>query len=205
MGAYAFDPDTRLFGQEEHALTQFEFILIMTSVIYALGVAKILSGVSRLASSTGTVRTFIAHSLWVVILFTSIFLVWWATWEFRAIDWTFPQYAYLLLAPSLLYFACSLVMPEPNGDEEVDLAAHFFRVRRPLMWTFLAFTIVIVLDGPLLGTEPLLHPARVWHATWLLAAIAGIVSHGRRAHIAIAAIILSTSVILVATRFWALT
>lgn len=176
----------------------------MTSVIYALGVAQILSGVSRLSSTDGTVRTFVAHTLWVVILFTSIFLVWWATWEFREVPWTFPQYSYLLLAPILLYFACSLVMPGPSGDGDVDLEAHFFRVRRPLMWTFLVFTIVIVLDGPLLGTEPFLHPVRIWHATWFLAAALGTQSHGRRTHIAVAVVVLSTSAILVATRFWSL-
>jgi hypothetical protein len=176
----------------------------MTSVIYALGVAQILSGVSRLASSSGSVRTFFAHTLWVVILFTSIFLVWWATWEFRGVPWTFPQYSYLLLAPILLYFACSLVMPGPSGDRDIDLEAHFFRVRRPLMWTFLIFTVVIVLDGPLLGTEPLVHPVRIWHAIWLLAAGLGTQSQGPRTHTAIAAVILSTSAMLVATRFWSL-
>ncbi|HSH75155.1 MAG TPA: hypothetical protein VLA09_05710 [Longimicrobiales bacterium] len=176
----------------------------MTSVIYALGVAQILSGVSRLASAGGAVRTFAAHTLWVLILFTSIFLVWWATWEFREVPWTFPRYSYLLLAPILLYFACSLVMPRPFGERDVDLEAHFFRVRRPLMWTFLVFTVVVVLDGPLLGTEPLLHPVRIWHAAWFLAAGLGARSRGRRTHIAIAAVILSTSAALVATRFWSL-
>jgi len=178
----------------------------MTSVIYALGVAHILSGVSRMATAEGQVRTFIAHTLWVVILFTSIFLAWWATWEFREVAWTFPRYSYLLLAPTSLYFACSLVMPEPSrdGDGDVDLEAHFFRVRRPLMWTFLVFTVVVVLDGPYLGTEPLVHPVRILHATWFLAAVLGTQSRGRRTHVAVATVILSTSAILVATRFWSL-
>jgi hypothetical protein len=95
-------------------------------------------------------------------------------------------------------------MPQVSGEADVDLEAHFFRVRRPLMWTFLVFTIVIVLDGPLFGTEPFMHPARVWHTIWLLAAAWGIRSSGRRAQIGIAAVILSTSAILVATRFWSL-
>ncbi len=95
-------------------------------------------------------------------------------------------------------------MPRPSGERDVDLEAHFFRVRRPLMWTFLVFTVVVVLDGPLLGTEPFLHPVRIWHAAWFLAAGLGTRSRGRRTHIAIAAVILSTSAALVATRFWSL-
>lgn len=178
--------------------------MIMTSVIYALGVAQILSGVSKLASAVGAVRTYAAHTLWVVILFTSIFLVWWATWEFRAVEWAFAQYSYLLLAPTLLYFACSVVMPAVPGDGDIDLEVHFFRVRRPLMWTFLLFTATIVLDGPLLGTEPLLHPVRVWHGAWILAGSWGLQTRDRRAHVAIAWVVLISSAGLVATRFWSL-
>ena len=171
-------------------------------MIYALGVAEILSGLSRLASAPGRVRTFVAHTLWVGILFTAIFLAWWATWEFREVSWTFPQYFYLVLAPTLLYFACSLALPKPYGEGEIDLEAHFFRVRRPLMWTFLMFTAVIVLDGPLLGTERLIEPVRVWHAIWFLAALLGTQTQGRGTHVAISAVVLSTLAILVATRFW---
>ena len=178
--------------------------MIMTSVIYALGVAQILSGVSKLASAGGIVHTFAAHTLWVVILFTSIFLVWWATWEFRDVDWAFAQYSYLLLAPTLLYFACSLVMPAIPTDGEIDLEGHFYRVRRPLMWTFLLFTLAVVLDGPLLGTEPLLHPVRIWHGIWMLAGIWGLKTQHRRAHVAIAWVVLFASASLVATRFWSL-
>ena len=38
-------------GTEEQTLDLFEFILIITSVIYALAVAQILSGISRLAQT----------------------------------------------------------------------------------------------------------------------------------------------------------
>ncbi len=142
----------------------------MTSVIFALSVAQVLSGVSRLAQAAGEVRTFLAHTLWVVLLFTAIFLSCWATWEFRGVDWAFPQYAYLLLAPILLFFSCSLILPDDFGGASVDLEAHFFKVRRPLMWSWLVFTMVIIFDGPFLGTESVVHPIRFAHAVWLVAA-----------------------------------
>ena len=68
-------------------------------------------GASRVAQSSAAFRTFFAHSVWVVVLFAFIFLVWWATWEFRSIDWTFPKYVYMLITPTLLFFACSLIVP----------------------------------------------------------------------------------------------
>ena len=102
----------------------FEYILIITSVIFAMAVAQILSGVSRLAQSPATVRPYLAHTVWVFIFFAYIFLIWWATWEFRAIDWTFAQYAYMLIAPTLLFFACSLLVPQRIDGEAVDLEEH---------------------------------------------------------------------------------
>jgi hypothetical protein len=109
-------------GAEEKTLDLFEFILIITSVIYALAVAQILSGISRLAQTPAAIRSYIAHTLWVIIFFLYIFLIWWATWEFRSVAWTFPQYGYMLIAPTLLFFACSLLIPQRIGDQEVDLS-----------------------------------------------------------------------------------
>ena len=95
-------------------------------------------------------------------------------------------------------------MPPTPIKGDVDLEGHFFRIRLPLMWTFLLFTLTIVLDGPLLETEQLLQPVRVLHGVWLLAAVLGIISRNRVVHVAIAATILATSILLVVTRFWVL-
>ena len=94
----------------------FEFILIITSVIYAMGVAQILSGVSRLAQTDVPIRWYLPHSLWTFTLFVWIFLVWWSAWEFRDLNWTFPLYLYMALAPTLIFFACSLLIPQTIRD-----------------------------------------------------------------------------------------
>ena len=75
----------------------FEYILIITSVVYAMAVAQIMSGFSRIARPAQT-RTYLG--VWVLNLFAFVFLVWWAGWEFRAVEWTFPLYAYALVAPT---------------------------------------------------------------------------------------------------------
>jgi len=76
---------------EEYAMDLFEFIPIITSVIFALAVAQILSGVSRTAQSEVPIRYFFPHSLLVFNLFIFIFLIWWASWEFRDIEWAFAK------------------------------------------------------------------------------------------------------------------
>ena len=189
-------------GTEEQTLDLFEFILIITSVIYALAVAQILSGISRLAQTPAAIRSYIAHTLWVIFFFLFIFLIWWATWEFRSVAWTFPQYGYMLIAPTLLFFACSLLIPQRIGDKEVDLEAHFFLVRRPLFWSFLLASVAIIVDGNILAEEPIWHRGRIGHVILLGAAIWGLNTSNRRSHIAIAIIVILAFSFVSLTQFW---
>ena len=124
----------------------FEYILILTSVIYALAVAQILAGVSRMAQSPSTIKGYLPQKIWIFNLFLFVFLIWWATWEFRTVDWTFPQYAYLLVAPTLLFFVCSLLTPLHFELEETDIEAHFMRVKRPFFATYLLAVVAVVID-----------------------------------------------------------
>jgi len=180
----------------------FEYILIITSVIFALAVAQILSGISRVAQSTSTIRPFLPHSTWVFNFFIFVFLIWWATWEFRDIEWTFPKYAYMLIAPTLLFFACSLLIPQHFEAAEVKMEEHFFRIRRPLFASYFIATLAVVIDGNLLSDEPLWHSGRFGHLALLGLAIWGYVSTNKTAHKVISLMTLLAFVSLIALRFW---
>ena len=183
-------------------MDHFEFILIITSVIFALAVAQILSGVSRIAQSKSTIRFFLPHSIWVINLFVFIFLVWWVSWEFRDIQWTFPRYAYMIFAPTILYFACSLVIPQQIDGPEFNMDEHFFQIRRPLFMSFALATLVVMVDGDVLGKEPILHPGRIGNLVMLALAFWGYVSTSRKTHNFIASLILLVFFGLIAFRFW---
>jgi hypothetical protein len=180
----------------------FEFILIITSVIFALAVAQILSGMSRIAQSTTKVRLFFPHSLWIVNLFLFIFLIWWASWEFRAVEWTFPKYAYMLIAPTLLYLSCSLLVPQQLNAETADLETHFFRIRRPLFVSYFFAAVTVMIDGNLLSDEALWHEGRYGQAVVLVAAISGVATTSRKAHRIIAIVTMLAFAALITTRFW---
>ncbi len=179
----------------------FEYILILTSVIYALGVAQILAGVSRMAQSTLAIQHYLPQRIWFFNLFLLIFLIWWATWEFRTVDWTFPQYAYLLIAPTLLFFVCSLLTPLNLERDGADIEAHFKRVQRPFFAVYLLAVIAIVVDGPLLSDEPLWHSGRYGHLVLLAASVWGYFSSSRKGQIAVALVTLLALFATVA-RFW---
>ena len=180
----------------------FEYILILTSVIYALGVAQILAGVSRMAQSTSAVKHYLPQRIWVFNLFLFIFLIWWATWEFRAVDWTFPQYAYLLIAPTLLFFVCSLLTPLSLEREGADIEAHFARVQRPFFATYFLAVIAVVVDGNLLSDEPLWHSGRYGHVVLLAASVWGYFSSSKKGQTAVAILILAALIVTTVARFW---
>lgn len=180
----------------------FEFILIITSVIFALAVAQILAGISRIAQAEARISYFLPHSLWVFNLFIFIFLIWWASWEFRDVVWTFPQYAYMLIAPTLLFFACSLLIPQQINGDEVRMDDHFFRIRRPLFLSYFFATFAVIVDGNLLADEPLWHNGRWAHIGLLSLAIWAWFSSSRKAHLLIAILTTLALVAITALRFW---
>ena len=180
----------------------FEYILILTSVIYALAVAQVLAGVSRMAQSPSKIQGYLPHKIWIFNLFLFIFLIWWATWEFRTVDWTFPQYAYLLIAPTLLFFVSSLLTPLRFEHGETNIEAHFMRVQRPFFATFFLAVVAVVVDGNLLSNEPVWHSGRYGHVVLLAASVWGYFASSRKGQIAVAAITLVALIVTTVARFW---
>ena len=180
----------------------FEFILIITSVIYAMALAQILSGVSRLAQTDATIRWYVPHTMWIVILFVWVTLVWWSVWEFRLVDWTFPSYIYMLVAPTLVFFTCSLLIPKEMRNQVIDLQAHFSRIRRPFLWSFAAATIVAVLDGFVLADEPIWFPTRIGHVALIGPVFVGLYTENKQVQKIIAAIVMMALLYIMVTRLW---
>jgi hypothetical protein len=180
----------------------FEYILIMTSVIFAMAVGQLLLGLARWAQATARVRTYLPHAVWGLVLFVMIFANWWANWEFRAIAWTLPMYAYMLMAPTLFFFVCTLLTPQSFEQEEVDLEAHFFRVRRPFFAAFFVGALAILIDGFLMGTESAWHLGRIGHAAILAGILGGLVSDDRTTHRVLPWLVLSGLVGAMSWRLW---
>ena len=125
----------------------------MISVIYALSVAPLLSGVVRIAQTNLPVRHYLPQSIWAGIVFAMLLLTWWALWGFRAVEWTFSDFLIVVFEPVLLFFACSLLYPQRLDDSKVDLKLHFDKVSRMFFATLFVLVILVSVDGVILGTE----------------------------------------------------
>jgi len=180
----------------------FEFILIITSVIYALCLAPLLSGVVRLLQTDKPIRHFFPHSLWTIQMFFSVIVVWWTMWGFREVEWHFATFLYVVIEPTILYLGCSLTFPQTFDGPEVDLERHMTKVWRPLLVTMFVMSSLIFLDGVILVAEPLWHSARPFQIL-MLTTLAWSFFYNRRVTFFVTPVVLLVSIsIIVTLRFW---
>jgi len=115
--------------------------------------------------------------------------------------WSVPQ-ADMLLAPTLLFFACSLLVPQRLEGAEVSMETHFFRIRRPLFVSYIFAYLAAMVDGNVLADEPLWYGGRSGQILILGLAIWAYASTNKNAHKIIAVMTLLVFVALIALRFW---
>jgi len=137
----------------------------------------------------------------MINIFLFIFLVWWASWEFREIEWTFPMYAYMLIAPTLFFLASSLLIPQRLDNEGVDLERHFFRIRRLFFSSYFFGAFAVMVDGNVLSDEAIWHSGRIAHIAIIGAAITGYFSESKRMHLSLSVITLLAISGVALTRF----
>ena len=152
-------------------MTFFEFVLVMISVIYALSIAPLLSGVVRIAQTNLPVRHYLPQAIWAGNVFVVILLMWWALWGFRSLEWTFSSFVFISIEPILMLFVCSLLFPHRLEGPEVDLKVHFAKIAPLFFVTFFVLLVLVSIDGVILGTEPLWDANRYFQvAAWALVA-----------------------------------
>jgi hypothetical protein len=120
-------------------LDLFKFILIITSVVYALALAQILTGIARLAQAETAIRLFLPHTVWIAVLFIAI----------------------LFVSPILIFFATSLLIPQSITEAGTNLEKHFNKIRRPVLISYFIVLVAQFVDGTLLANQPWRFPGRL--------------------------------------------
>jgi len=141
----------------------FEFILIMSSVMYAMSMAPLLTGLARILQFDGDTNFFLPQALVAVFLILGVVLVWWTTWWFHEVRWTFATYFLVIIEPLVMFFSCSLIFPRRIEGHVVDLETHYYKIRKPLLISMLIWFVMVFTDDSLLGLEPMWHSRRYLH------------------------------------------
>lgn len=173
-------------------MDQFEYIMVLVSIIVGLGIAHILLGVGqiidRVASVKSPIRFSLAYFAWLAYIFNWLVLFWW--WEFRfgefVVEWSIGLYLFLVLYAVLLFLLASVLVPR-SWDPVEDLGTFLVQRRFWFYSLFLAASAVDVADTVLKGGSDrlaslLVGPTGLLVATSFLAGVIGLLSLKPRTH-----------------------
>ena len=180
-------------------MTIFEYVSVMASIILALGVARLLTGVATRLVAERAPRTYWVHYSWLVTLGLLHIQVWWALWfRYNVPALHFSQFAYILAVPATLFIAAFVLLP---GSFPQDAESHFYRVRRP-------FFAVVFLGALSAAIGPFFHaraiPFRMLDIPTILRVVEiaalglpvlGFLSSDRRVHAVLAVAYLSFAIL----------
>ncbi|MGI9204967.1 MAG: hypothetical protein ACR2Q3_13215 [Woeseiaceae bacterium] len=138
----------------------FEFVLVMVSLVLAIGFTSLLSVVASMISHRQSRKIEWYPLIWIATLFLYVPGYWWSLWDFRSVQWTFPAYFFLLMMPTCLYIAMSLLGEALDSEDNTSRVAAFDAVRIPFFLSLIAMQITGALDGWFLNVEPLLNTLR---------------------------------------------
>jgi hypothetical protein len=185
-------------------MDQFEYVMVLVSIIVGLGIAHLLLGVGgiidRLASRRAPLKLSIAYFAWLTEVFLWMVLFWW--WEFRfgefVGDWTIGLYFFLILYAVVLFLLSSVMVPR-TWDQVDDLSEYFLERR---IWfyslNFVANTLDIAdtyLKG---GIERLLDTPTTTLFVWALIFVAcaiGFRAKSIRPHAVLGVIVLGAQIL----------
>jgi hypothetical protein len=137
-------------------MDQFEYVMVLVSIIIGLGITHILLGISgiidRLSRKDDRLELSLAHASWLGYCFAWLVMFWW--WEYRfstrVSDWTFGLYVFLIFYAVTLFLLQAVLVPR-TWDGVTSLKDYFLE-RRVWFYSILMFGIILdQLDGYLKG------------------------------------------------------
>ena len=129
------------------------FVVALAAVVNGLGIVRLLGGFSEYLKGRGSLK--IAH-YWVfgligVFQFLVHLLLWWSIIGLKAVGHiNFISYLYLLVGPTLLFLASSLLIPG-QFDDSIDLKKHYFDVRSGFYSILSLFWLWAIFLWPVFG------------------------------------------------------
>lgn len=129
-------------------MTQFEYLSVLVSIIIGLGLSHLLSSAARLIQLRHRARLYAPTLSWMALLFLAHIQIWWAAFDRRTDDeWNFFSFLLYLLIPITVFVLSYLIVPDLEGEGQVDLKASYYANR---VWIFGLFGLVPLIS---LGEE----------------------------------------------------
>jgi hypothetical protein len=125
-------------------MAPFEYISLLTSIVLAIGITRILTGIGKIVQLRGTLRIYWVHLLWSMNVFLWLLLNWWILFRWHSYEgWTFFLFLFVLVSPVVAFLLSVVLLPEPL-EGGTDLKKLFFANQR---WFFTLAALLPPIDA----------------------------------------------------------
>lgn len=183
-------------------LGAFKHVVVPIGVVIGLGVARIVASISHYIQHQERVRFSWTHAVWVGLLFLWLVGLWWISWGLRHVDaerWSYFTLIYLLVGPSLMYLATTLLLPDVPDGGELDLGGRFDDIGRAFFACLAGFVLWLACVELLLLRESFLVPKRANQSVLLVMFLTGVAFPSRKTAAILAALTLPLALLALAT------
>jgi hypothetical protein len=170
-----------------------EYLSVLVSIIVGLGLSQVLSGVANLLVDRRRVRFYWVWAIAVVMTFLANVQFWWSTFSVGdAVATNFFSFVYFLLTPIALYLSAVVIVPDFEGEGEIDLKSHFYANRRLYFGLLASVPLLSASRSILISGDPLFAPERPFEALFvvLLASGALVEREGYQKFVVVASVVL---------------
>lgn len=123
-------------------------VALMFVTILCMGIGNILVTLADILNRASSSRRSRAHVSWMSFLLLAHFNLFWNTKEILNVErWRFAGFLLTILGPVLLFFATSVLLTAPSGEDEADLDALFLRLGRPFFLLLAAVQVWVLGAG----------------------------------------------------------
>ena len=104
-------------------MTEFEYVMVLTSLILGLGISQLLVGISGMIRKFRKVRIYLPHLICVIVIFGIHVQEWWVNFEYSRVvmTWKFSVFTFVISYPIILYIMARLLFPLNFKGKVIDL------------------------------------------------------------------------------------
>ncbi len=172
----------------------FEFVLVMASLILAIGITVLLRHISSIVTNRQSIELDGVAIGWMVFLFLSATSMWWSFWDYSKVEWTYPLYMFLLACPTLQFLAISMLVSTDTSKSGASLTETFAQIRLPFFILMAVVQVLLSWDGWAFGVEPFWNSLRLIQVVFILIYIVGAITPKPLIHKIIVTIVLGIQI-----------
>ena len=160
-------------------MSLFEFVMVMVSLIIALGITRILRHVAAVVRYRNSLELDWVPLTWMALQFVATTWIWWAMWDFAEVVWTYPRFLFVLAGPTIQFIAISMLVSTEVSKPAASLSENFGLVRVPFLSLMFVVQVFVSWDGWLFGVESFWNSLRVLQVVLMLVYLVGAISPKR--------------------------